>query len=111
MNLPYTYQLLAAASGQRHGFIKLRGARANYEVRLMAQAGLVEATLDDGTEGSFTSINRVTEKGEAFLRTFDRQQWPDVPGPDEAAGVDQSAVIAKWKLRFSMGLDQFQGAR
>lgn len=56
MNLPYAYELLAAADEQRHGFIKLRGIQADHEVRLMAQAGLVEATLDDGKEGSFTSI-------------------------------------------------------
>jgi hypothetical protein len=73
MNLPYTYQLLTAADQQRHGFIKLRGAHADYEVRLMAEARLVEATFGDGKEGSFTSINRVTETGQAFLRAFKDQ--------------------------------------
>jgi hypothetical protein len=70
MNLPYVYELLAAADEQRHGFIKLRGIQADHEVRLMAQAGLVEATLDDGKEGSFTSINRLSAVGQTFLRTF-----------------------------------------
>ena len=72
MNLPYVYELLAAAEEQPHGFIKLRGIKADHEVRLMAQAGLVEATFDDGQKGSFTSINRVTAAGHAFLRTFKR---------------------------------------
>ena len=36
----------------------------------MAGAGLVEATLDDGKEGSFTSIDHVTATGQAFLRAF-----------------------------------------
>ena len=70
MNLPYTYELLSAADAQRHGFIKLRGGGADREVRLMALAGLVEATFDDGNEGSFTSINRISAAGKTFLRAF-----------------------------------------
>ena len=73
MNLPYAHKLLTAADGQRHGFIKLRGCQADHEVRLMTAAGLVEATFDDGEEGSFTSINRLTAAGETFLRTFRNQ--------------------------------------
>jgi hypothetical protein len=83
MNLSYTYQLLAAADAQRHGFIKLRGLQADHEVRLMAEAGLVEASFDDGKEGSFTSINRITEHGHAFLRTFKKQIIPDAATVDK----------------------------
>ena len=77
MNLPYTYQLLAAADAQRHGFIKLRGPEADREVRLMAHAGLVDASFDDGKEGSFTVINRVTAMGHTFLRAFKEHALPD----------------------------------
>jgi hypothetical protein len=36
----------------------------------MAEAGLVEATLNDGATGSFTSINGITVSGRSFLRAF-----------------------------------------
>jgi hypothetical protein len=73
MNLAYVYQLMNSAHEQRH---EVRGSHADREVRLMASAGLVEATLDDGKEGSFTAIDRVTASGHAFLRIF-----KDVPMP------------------------------
>jgi hypothetical protein len=73
MNLELVYQLLVAATEQRHGFLKIpKGwAEGEGDVREMASAGLVEATLNDGQEGGFTSINRVTTAGEAFLRVFE----------------------------------------
>jgi hypothetical protein len=76
MNLPYVYELLAAADEQRHGFVKLHGVRADREVRLMAKAGLVEASFNDGKEGSFTSINCVTVAGRTFLRAFKNYPMP-----------------------------------
>lgn len=94
MNLPYTYQLLAAADAQRHGFIKLRGAEADREVRLMAQAGLVEANFDDGEEGSFTSIKRVTETGQFFLRAFKGHPIPDEATVTETFTASQTFVPA-----------------
>ncbi len=99
MNLPYTYELLAAADEQRHGFIKLRGLQADQEVRLMAEAGLVEATFNDGKEGSFTSINRLTETGETFLRAFKNHA---VPGATR--GEYLQAVLAKWNTSFDSDL-------
>jgi hypothetical protein len=92
MNLPYTYELLAAANEQRHGFVKLRGLQADHEVRLMAQAGLVDATFDDGKEGSFTTINRVLLAGETFLRAF-----KDHAIPSEAA-LDHSILASPTTL-------------
>jgi hypothetical protein len=76
MNLPYVYELLAAADERRHGFVKLHGVRADHEVRLMAKAGLVEASFNDGKEGSFTSINCVTAAGQTFLRAFKNHPMP-----------------------------------
>jgi hypothetical protein len=90
MNLPYTYELLAAADEQRHGFIKLRGIQADHEVRLMAKAGLVKATFNDGKEGSFTSINRVTETGQTFLRAFKTHRIPSAA----TLGKSTQAVLA-----------------
>jgi hypothetical protein len=93
---------MAAAEEQPHGFIKLRGLQADHEVRLMAQAGLVEASFADGKKGSFTSINRVTEMGRTFLRAF-----KDRPAPSEANfgasfTESQAAVLEKWKVGFNM---------
>jgi len=88
MNLPYTYALLVAATEQRHSFIKLVGMHADHEVRQMVAAGLVDATLNDGKIGSFTSINRVLENGETFLRAFKSGMLPK-ENPGIAAVVDK----------------------
>ena len=100
MNLSYTFQLLTAADEQRHGFIKLRGLQAKHEVRLMAEAGLVEATLDDGKEGSFTSINRVTKMGQVFLRAFKNRPIPVQETLDESW---HAIVAARWKADLDLG--------
>jgi hypothetical protein len=71
MHLDLAYQLLVAATEQRHGFLRITKGWAEDDVKEMASAGLVEATLNDGTERGFTAINRVTAKGEAFLRVFE----------------------------------------
>ena len=67
------YELMDSAHEHRH---ELPGSHADHQVRLMASAGLVEATLDDGKEGSFTSINRVTAAGQTFLRAFKNIPFP-----------------------------------
>jgi hypothetical protein len=103
MNIPYTYELLAAADEQRHGFIKLRGIQADHEVRLMAHAGLVEATFNDGKEGWFTSITRVTEAGQTFLRAFKNHTIP----AEATLTASQAAVMTKWKANFDSGLIPF----
>ena len=90
MNLPYVYELLAAADEQRHGFVKLHGVQADHEVRLMAKAGLVEASFNDGKEGSFTSINCVTAAGRTFLRAFKNHAMPP-------------PIVSRPKLWFGMG--------
>jgi hypothetical protein len=94
MNLPYTYQLLTAADAQRHGFIKLRGPQADHEVRLMAEAGLVEASFDDGKEGSFTAINRITKTGHTFLRTFKGKTNPEAATVHRTFTASQTVVPA-----------------
>ena len=76
MNLPYAYKLLVAASQQRPGFLRIRGRQADREVRLMADAGLVVATLSTGEAKSFTVINSLTDLGRTFLRAF--KEPPDL---------------------------------
>lgn len=102
MNLPYAYELLAAAEEQPHGFIKLRGLQAEHEVRLMAQAGLVEASFADGKKGPFTSINRVTEMGRTFLRTFKNQPAPSEANFGASFTESQAAILQKWKVGFNL---------
>ncbi|MEP6811220.1 MAG: hypothetical protein ABI992_13330 [Chthoniobacterales bacterium] len=85
MNLPYTYALLSAADHQRNEFIKLRGSEADQEVRLMAGAGLVEATFNNGTPGAYTAILRILEPGYAFLRAFHGQGFDPLPLENGAA--------------------------
>jgi hypothetical protein len=79
MNLAFAHKLLAAAHTRRHGFLKVRGRPAEEEVRLMAEFGLVEATLNDGTEGSFTAITGLLPAGDGFLRTFKDHPLPERP--------------------------------
>jgi hypothetical protein len=78
MNLSLVHELLVAADQQPHGFLQIRGPQADREVRLMAAAGLVEATLSDSKGQLFTSINRLTDSGHSFLRAFTktRFRWP-----------------------------------
>lgn len=87
MNLTYAHKLLIAADEQPYGFIKLRGVAADREVRLMAAAGLIEATFNDGREGSFTSINRLTAHGQSFLRAFKDKPLPDLDADREPVAI------------------------
>ena len=107
MNLAYAYAVMAAANEQPHSLIKLHGLQASYEVRLLAEAGLVEATFDDGTKGSFLSIERVTATGETFLRAF-----KDHPIPIEAtlAESTEAVLTAKWKADSDSVLHPFREA-
>jgi|GEM_PF-2031929 len=70
VNLRLVQMLLTAANDQPYGFLKVRGADFAREVELMAAAGLVEASpAMDGAE-TWAVINRVTERGQSFLRAF-----------------------------------------
>lgn len=55
MNLPYVHKLLVAADQQRHGFLRIGDRQTDRQVRLMAGAGLVDATLSNGKDESFTA--------------------------------------------------------
>jgi hypothetical protein len=109
MNLPYIYDLLVAANRQRPG-LKLQGLQADHEVRLMAQAGLVDATFNDGNQGSFTSINSVTAAGQNFLRTFKDRTIPGEAILANSIAASQAAVLAKWKSILAWGFPHSQAA-
>jgi hypothetical protein len=91
MNLAYVRKLLIAADEQPHGFLQIRGRRADREIRLMAEAGLVDATLSNGKGEPVTAINRVTELGQTFLRKF-----KDAPIPSRKA--PKKGMAGEWNL-------------
>ena len=93
MNLSYAHKLLVAADQQRHGFLQIRGRQADHEVRLMAEAGLVDATFGDGKDKPFTAINRLTDLGYRFLRTFKDSANPMGSRPARKAGM-----AGEWNL-------------
>jgi hypothetical protein len=76
VNLNLAHALLVAADGQPYGFLKVRSADLVREVELMAEAGLVEASLGNTDPEAYAAINRVTESGQAFLRAFKNQAPP-----------------------------------
>ena len=93
MNLAYVHKLLVAADQQPYEYLKVLGWLAGREVRLMAEAGLVEATFSDGKEQSFATINRVTDLGHAFLRAFKDRPIPAAPRPARTEGM-----AGEWNL-------------
>ena len=70
MNLARTRAALLAI--QRYDRRALRIWRSGNEadVREMADAGLIDALLSDGSPGSLTSASAITEAGRQFLRIF-----------------------------------------
>jgi hypothetical protein len=73
VNLNLAHALLVAADGQPYGFLKVRSADLVREVELMAEAGLVDASLGNINTEGYAVINRVTDPGQAFLRAFKNQ--------------------------------------
>jgi hypothetical protein len=78
VNTNLVHTLLAAAEEQSSGFLNVRGADQVREVELMAEAGLVDASLGNAGAVEFAVINRVTEQGHAFLRAFKNQPPPRI---------------------------------
>jgi hypothetical protein len=87
MNSAYVHKILVAAGKKPHAYLNVRGRDADRQVRLMAAAGLVEATLSDGKEQSFPTIKCVTNLGRAFLRTFKDSPIPTLPPPARTKGM------------------------
>jgi hypothetical protein len=60
----------------------------------MAEAGLVDASFDDGQERSFTAINRITQSGHTFLRAFKSKTIPDAATIDATFTASRTVVPA-----------------
>ncbi|HEV3408769.1 MAG TPA: hypothetical protein VG095_00615, partial [Chthoniobacterales bacterium] len=54
----------------KHRGLRVRRHQNEADVRELVSAGLLEATLSNGSPGSVTAIRGVTEVGQRFLRTF-----------------------------------------
>jgi len=70
MNLDNAHAILVATTEQPHGFLKIADPTLEPEVREMAAAGLITATLQNGRAGPFTAVSSVTDSGLQFLRVF-----------------------------------------
>jgi len=108
MNLSYARTLLTAVDETRHGFMKMRGCHADEQVQRMMDAGLVDATLNDGQENSFTTINCITASGHAFLAAGKgetpkgvRSGLVSLARTSTAVPAPVHSVLEKWKLKFA----------
>ena len=75
MNLDNAHAILVATTEQPHGFLKIADPKLEPEVREMAAAGLITATLKGKKAGSFTAVNSITNAGRQFLRVFRRHDF------------------------------------
>ena len=108
MNLSYARTLLTAVDETRHGFMKIRGRHADEQVQRMMEGGLVDASLNDGQESSFTAINRITDAGHAFLAAGEGQTPEGVRSglvslarTPTAMPPPVASILQKWKLKFA----------
>jgi hypothetical protein len=81
MNLDLTRELLSAADEQPAGSFRVIGRDAAREVELLANAGFVEASIDDVKGPPTAVITRLTEAGRKLLRVL--RESP--PGSEGAA--------------------------
>jgi uncharacterized protein YaeQ len=72
MNLARTRTALLAIQRYEHRALRIWRSRNEADVREMADAGLIAASISDGSPGSLTSTCAVTEAGRNFLRIFPR---------------------------------------
>jgi hypothetical protein len=113
MHLDYVHQVLRAVAEEEDGSLRFRTtAETDHEVRLMAEAGLVDATLSDGTVGSFTTIHRLTDLGRTFLRAFKHDPviirsllsyLPPPPAVEDDSDYEPD-VLKKWNANFALNL-------
>ena len=70
MNLARTRSVLLAIERYEQRPLRIWRTRNEVAVREMADAGLIQASLSDGSPGSVTSLAALTEAGRQFLRIF-----------------------------------------
>ncbi len=70
MNLARTRTALLAIQRYDHRALRIWRGRNESDVREMADAGLITASMSDGSPGSLTSASAITEAGRHFLGMF-----------------------------------------
>lgn len=108
MDLIYAHQLLVAADQRGSGSFQITSYHGCRQARCMAAAGLVEIS-DQGSDAEpAVSIDRLTDLGHTFLRTFAAPPPLLLPleGEERTPAeipVDPSAsVVARWRNKFVM---------
>lgn len=89
MNLDNAHAILVATTEQPHGFLKITDPKLEPEIREMAAAGLITATLRGGKADSFTAVNSITEAGLQFLRVFRKH---DISQPITAMPSEKTVI-------------------
>jgi hypothetical protein len=70
MNLARTRTALLAIQRSEHRALRIWRNRNESDVREMVEAGLIRASVSNGSPGSLTSASAITEAGRQFLRLF-----------------------------------------
>lgn len=70
MNLSRARKVLLAVQRNENRHLHVRRPANDFDVREMVQAGLLDASLSDGSQGSATVLGTLTEAGRRFLGTF-----------------------------------------
>lgn len=70
MNLARTRLALRAIERSGHRTLRIWRSRNEADVREMADAGLIDVSISDGSPGSLTAACAITEAGRHFLRIF-----------------------------------------
>ncbi len=70
MNLARTRTALLAIQRYERRALRVWRSRNEADLREMAEAGLISASLGHGSPGSLTSTCAITEAGRQFLRMF-----------------------------------------
>ena len=102
MNLIYAHQLLVAAGQQGDRSFQVISRRGCEEVQRMAAAGLVEISIQGDRIEPAISIERLTDFGRTFLRTF---AAPPPLAEEERTPTEQrrascAAAVSKWRDKF-----------
>jgi len=70
MNLFRARRVLLAVQRDENRRLRVRRPGNISDVREMVQEGLLDANLNDGSEGSATVLGTLTDAGRRFLQTF-----------------------------------------
>ena len=107
MNLIYAHQLMIAAAAPGHRSLKVTDRSDCRQLQRMAATGLIEiSTAGRHDVPEAVSIDRLTELGQEFLRTFvsSVQKAPLPLAPTQGASAESptssGVAAAKWPNKF-----------